>query len=403
MVPYTIYFEMLVVDTSSSFLKTSEMSAVASNEWDKSSLLAFLEPLGMGKTASEEVADKLLRAGYLTETLLLAATDEDIKEISLPIPALRVLLNYCNAKMQDRMVDIELKYKKSTSNLQMRKSLVSLETLSSAVTLAWREFEVAGFKLTANAVALSGDTVYSELKFPLQVTVVNLSKGFSTFKEDEAYAYARVNSATTDANEFPQPVDILVDSEWFQHALKDLRIKHELFGALTEGCEYTRREFISAVIILSAKVAGVKLAVEKNIQGRLGNGPVDWVARYESYRICITEGKKDNLSNGMIQNIAQLAATREDRNPKRKFSPSIPSYGIATTYHEWVFLKLTDEPRELFRSTDDSIIISQADLEGSLKAVVGQIVGIFLEQKRHIDTPPGRSNSKKIKAGEEQC
>ena len=262
----------------------------------------------------------------------------------------------------------------------------------------WREFEVAGFKLTANAVPLSSDTIYSELKFPLQVTVVNLSKGFSTFKDDEAYAYARVNSATTDADKFPRPVEIVTEDEWFQHALKDLRIKHELFGALTEGCEYTRREFISAVIILSAKIAGVKLAVEENIQGRLGNGPVDWVALYESYRICITEGKKDNLSNGVIQNIAQMVASREDRNPKRKFSPTIPSFGIATTYHQWVFLKLTDEPRDLFRSTDDSIVISQDYLEESLKAVVSQIVGIFMEQKSEIDSVSGRGTTKMTKA-----
>lgn len=87
----------------------------------------------------------------------------------------------------------------------------------------------------------------------------------------------------------------------------------------------------------------------------------------------------------MIQNIAQLAATREDRNPKRNFSPTIPSYGITTTYTEWVFLKLTDGPRELFRWTDDSIIITQTDLGGSLQEVVGRIVGIFQQQQKEIN------------------
>jgi hypothetical protein len=150
---------------------------------------------------------------------------------------------------------------------------------------------------------------------------VNFSKGFSTFKNAEAYAYARVSSATTDVNRFPQSVAVEAGSKLLQHPLDDLRIKHELFGAPTEGCEFTAREFISDVLILSAKLAGFKLAEEENVgAGYLGNESVAWVALYQSYRICTSEGGKDYLSNSVIRNIALLAATREERNPKRKFS-----------------------------------------------------------------------------------
>ena len=232
----------------------------------------------------------------------------------------------------------------------------------------------------------------AKLTFPATIVVENMRKGFSDFKEGEAYRYAGVTTQVIDAGKFPTRVDIQVEDELFQHAKNDLTIKHRLFGALTEGCEYTRREFISSVLVLAAGIAKVQLGVEEPIAGRLGHGPVDWVALYKSYRICITEGKRDDLTKGVVQNIAQMAATGEDKSPKRKFSPSIPMYGIATTYTEWVFLKLTfGEPRALYRSTDRTIGISQDHLEDDLKQVAGQIVGIFNEQKFAVDHVVGAS------------
>jgi hypothetical protein len=98
-----------------------------------------------------------------------------------------VLLKYCETQNQDPMVDIELKYKKATSKLQMRKSMVSIDNLSYAVKQEWEESEVAGFKMMANAVTLSRDSIYHLLKFLPQVTIADLSKGFSAFKDAEAY------------------------------------------------------------------------------------------------------------------------------------------------------------------------------------------------------------------------
>lgn len=358
----------------------------ASAEWDEAGLRGFLSSINVGSSIIQEVADKLNEEGYTSEAALLAATDEDLAVLHLKNSAFRLILQWCEKKRIDPLVDIQLKYKRDAAKIQMLKSTVSVDTLSAAVKSQWKEFEVAAFEFSVNAVTLSKENEFHLLrKFPLQVAVENLSKGFSKFREKDAYAYARVSSAITDTKKFPQTVQVDKAGKWFQHALDDLKIKHELFGALTEGCEYTRREFISAVLILSAKLAGVKLAVEERIEGSLGNGPVDWVALYQSYRVCVTEGKKDALSDGLIQNIGQLAATREDRNPKRNFSPTIPSYGITTTYTEWVFLKLTDGPRELFRWTDDSIIITQTDLGGSLQEVVGRIVGIFQQQQKEIN------------------
>ena len=261
----------------------------------------------------------------------------------------------------------------------------------------WSEFEVAEFQLLADgAILLKEESDVAKLTFPATIEVKNMRKGFSDFKEAEAYKYAGITSQVCDEDQFPPSFDIQMDDEMFQHAKKDLIIKHNIFGALTEGCEYTRREFISSVLLLAANIAKVHLCVEEQVAGRLGHGPVDWVALYNSYRIFITEGKKDDLTKGVIQNIAQMVAAVEDRNPKRKSSPSIPMYGIATTYTEWVFLKLTSgEPRTLFRWNDRTI--DKDNIEVGLKQVAGQIVAIFKEQKAAVDKAIPSTPAKKSK------
>lgn len=305
----------------------------------------------------------------------------------------------------DKPVEITLKYSRNKTEIHPWRKHLTLQALRKSVITTWSEFEVAEFRLKLDgAILLEEESDMAKLTFPATIVVENMRKGFSDFKEGEAYVYAGVAAPVTNESQFPTPKVIDTNGKWFKHALDDMKVKHELFGHLTDGCEYTRREFISPVLVLAAKLAGVKLGVEEPIAGRLGHGPVDWIALYKSYRICITEGKKDDLTRGVVQNIAQMAATGEDNNPKRRFSPSIPMYGIATTYTEWVFLKLTfGEPRALFRSTDRTIGISQDHLEDDLKHVAGQIVAIFNQQRVAVDHAVGASSpAKKPSLGEHE-
>jgi hypothetical protein len=139
----------------------------------------------------------------------------------------------------------------------------------------------------------------------------------------------------------------------------------------------------------------MKLTVEELVVGSLGRGPVDWVALFEGFRICITEGKKDNLTHGQIQNIAQLAASRENAAAnKRKFVATIPTYGIATTYLEWTFFKLTDNPRQLLRSTADTISIDQHNLQHTVCDVASRIAAILQEQKAAVIAELGHAAQK---------
>ena len=105
-----------------------------------------------------------------------------------------------------------LKYGSASTIILPRRSHVSLQTLSDAVKNKWKEFEAADFKMLVEAVTLSSDRI-SQLEFPATVTVESLRKGFSDFKEAEAYTYAGVTSTTTDSNKFPLPASIEADGE----------------------------------------------------------------------------------------------------------------------------------------------------------------------------------------------
>lgn len=369
-----------------------------------------VDPPKAEKALNQSALTQLLENDYDMPSTLFGISFEELS--SYPISLAKPIARHVHNKLQhkpvlppDKPVVITLKYSQNKTEIHPWRKHLTLQALRESVITTWSDFEVAEFRLKFDgAILLEEESDIAKLTFPATIVVENMSKGFSDFKEGEAYRYAGVTNQVINADEFPTRVDIKVDNELFLHAKKDLTIKHRLFGALSEGCEYTRREFISSVLVLAASIAEVQLGVEELIAGRLGHGQVDWVALYKSYRICITEGKKDDLTKGVVQNIAQMAATGEDKSPKRRFSPSIPTYGIATTYTEWVFLKLTfGEPRALFRSTDRTIGISQDHLEDDLKHVAGQIVAIFNEQKVAVDHAVGASSpAKKPTLGEDK-
>ncbi|KAL3910530.1 MAG: hypothetical protein SGILL_007659 [Bacillariaceae sp.] len=242
--------------------------------------------------------------------------------------------------------------------------------------------------------------------YPRTLYVKTEQTGFSDFTEDDALKYAGVQDIDMDDEEnsvFPAPITIHDDNDLLAHAVKDLELKHALYNPIEKGCEYTRREFISAVLVLAASIAGVKLACEEQVDGSAGKGPVDWMAHYQNHRICITEGKKDNISGGLYQNLAQLAAASEGRGTKRSFCVDLPLFGIATTYTEWIFLRL--EPigpagavRSAVRLPTDYINV-KSNLKGDTKAVAERIAALLLHQKGLVDTQTGGEGAKKSKAG----
>ena len=363
-----------------------------SDEWDKASLGEFVSSLGVASNVKQKVANKLFEEGYTTEASLLAATQEDIQALELPTSAFRLMLEWCKKRKKEKncapeLVKVVLEFGNSKNEMaSVERSHVSFDFLSKCVKETWEEFDIAEFDMLVANEKLSAEAT---LNFPLTVTVKSRSQGFASFTRSMALSYAKVQridllEEKEGTSSFPHAFDIKDDCPTLLHAVNDLELKHKLYNPLDEGCEYTRREFISAIVVLAATLAGVKLACEEKIEGSLGNGPVDWVALYQEYRFCITEGKKDNLSHGVTQNLAQLAAVGEGCSRKRKFTIELPLYGIATTYKEWAFIKLVQsEPRQAVRIPNKDI--SESNLKLSVKAVAGVVAGIFKAQKEMVD------------------
>jgi hypothetical protein len=112
------------------------------------------------------------------------------------------------------------------------------------------------------------------------------------------------------------------------------------------------REFISPVLLASAKIAGnVKLAAELNILGKKAYGHLDYAILYKMFFLLITEAKNDDINHGVMQNIGQLLAARDEylqslAGPKKRNYMStagditnIPSTGVASTGDKWALIR----------------------------------------------------------------
>jgi len=88
--------------------------------------------------------------------------------------------------------------------------------------------------------------------------------------------------------------------------------------------EATRCEFISSVIYGIASCFGGKIKVypQHEISGSHGKGPVDWAIKVGDTIIAITEAKREDLDQGIGQNVIQLQAASQ-RNKKRSYDDAL--------------------------------------------------------------------------------
>ena len=282
------------------------------------------------------------------------------------------------------------------------RNMLTIDFIEDQARLKWNELNESNLSLFSDKECKNriNDNYLQVCAVPFVVFVKTTQKGFSDFSDVEALKYAGVKEIiTVEENEhasFPPPVDINDSDKFFLHAIEDLNVRHKLYDPLEEGCEYTRREFISPILVLAASISGVKLACEEQVEGSVGKGPVDWVAHYQNHRICITEGKKDNITQGLYQNLAQLAAAGEGRGEKRVFSVDFPIYGIATTYTEWIFVRLDPlsegTTRHAVRLPTMQISRNkQTIFKETVKDVASRLAGLLLSQKNTVDRNTGEA------------
>lgn len=185
-----------------------------------------------------------------------------------------------------------------------------------------------------------------------------------------------------------------------------------MYDPISECAESSVREFISTVILACAKISkDVRLVADREIIGKRGNGPVDYAMLYKNYFIIITEAKRDDLEKGVVQNLAQLIASREeflynasDLNNKRKYMDlaadilEVPSIGLVSTGKEWLLIRYVLHPEPAaFRSAPISLPLvdgSPKEMKRHLMILISKILGAIDIQKQYVDSCNSLKRSK---------
>ena len=319
--------------------------------------------------------------------------------------------------------------KGKTEKVEMTERSITLESLRESVCEKISEFGVTAFKLRwddAKGALIESDAHIALHLTPhgrdLTVFIESDCKGFGQFTIEEALLYAGATgvSPIIDNQKFVSARyddDDVTIKPLLDDAFREIMARIPVFGPVVRTQnESTVREFITPILLAAARIAkDIRLECEKTISGSKGSGPVDYVAQYKEFNVVITEAKKDNVDDGISQNIAQLVSSREDYvrkvlGFKRKIEEmtpaisSVPSFGTVSTARDWIFTLL--EGSTVYRTRTFTISFSSPNEEGSvlrseLNMVIRQLVGLLETQKVAVDNND-TTRTKKGRFGEGQ-
>ena len=249
-------------------------------------------------------------------------------------------------------------------------------------------------------------TIYVDKKtMPmLLLKVETQTVGFGEIKLKTVKEWAGTGEIEEDMDQFGSAVideSILSVEAIIDHAVADLKFKDALYGPITDCLEASVREYISTILTAAAGIATeIKLSAAREISGRKATGPLDYAMLYKKFYIAITEAERDRLSTGVVQNIAQMIASRETylfntQGRKRGYMDmagqiaQVPSTGIVSTGDKWMLLRYILHPEPLVvKSAVYSLPICEiciaetdSELRRHVVLVVGKIVGALSQQK----------------------
>ena len=146
----------------------------------------------------------------------------------------------------------------------------------------------------------------------------------------------------------------------------------------------------------------VKVYPQYEISGSHGKGPVDWAIKIGDTIIAVTEAKRENLDQGVGQNVIQLQASTQCNPRKRKFDSALREdtmFGIITTGVYWIIIKVVsngaDEDGGSDKNNNVQVLLSsrltlrlpiddeklqQEHLKERLEDLFGQLMWIFDQQ-----------------------
>ncbi|KAL7692929.1 hypothetical protein Plhal304r1_c005g0020391 [Plasmopara halstedii] len=135
-------------------------------------------------------------------------------------------------------------------------------------------------------------------------------------------------------------------------------------------CKY-RQVFIMAIIEAVCLMLGdATILVEEDVKGKNVHvhGRFEFVLKRGKKRVSIVEAKRDDIPQGIAQNVAGLEALSDVEGLER-------TLGIVTNYLEWVFI--SDDDEKIRRMNTTLKVYGAVPSTKELKEIVGMICGLL--------------------------
>ena len=151
-----------------------------------------------------------------------------------------------------------------------------------------------------------------------------------------------------------------------------LSITTKCFGGITTGNDAKRLHFIAPILICVCILldGDVEIVVEEDLVGNFvkAHGHFEFMLRRGNKAVCIVQAKKDDLEQGMVQNLVGCEVAAEEGGLDIV-------YGIVTNYIQWNFLSSLNDKVEW---EECSLNISpEGPKRNSLKKIAEKIYGML--------------------------
>jgi hypothetical protein len=186
-----------------------------------------------------------------------------------------------------------------------------------------------------------------------------LAKNRKHKNNSTAYSYITWNDVKSVFNTVPYTQEVKEVPDNVLEVLSTyLKYAAKVFGSVTTGNEAHRLHLISPIIVCVCSLfeGDITIDVEEDLNGDYikAHGHFEFVLRRGDKRVCIVEAKKDDMEQGMAQDLLGCEVAADiGYQPSFDVRNLNVVCGIVTNYCGWNFLRSLDEKIELEECTID--------------------------------------------------
>ena len=203
--------------------------------------------------------------------------------------------------------------------------------------------------------------------------ILGKNKKRSTAIDSTGYSYVKWSEVKIVFKTTPyvQSLKAIPDRE-FSILSQYLSFATKCFGPITSGNESQRLHLIAPIIICVCILfnGDVQIKVEEDLFGDYlkAHGHFEFVLCRGNKRVCIVEAKKDDMEQGMAQDLLGCEVAAE-------LDHSDSVFGIVTNYIQWNFLRSLDEKIEMEECAMD--ITGDGPVQASLLKITSKIYAML--------------------------